>query len=340
MMDGFGRDRRDLLKLLGVAGGAAVIGGVRIPLGFAEDVYPADKITWICYVKAGGGWDVIARSIVPYLGKYLKEVSKGAKGGEVTVKNVPEAGGRRAYSNIYRAKPDGYTIGDFNAAFVTEEIISTDKLDFDYNQFTYLVRSGVSTRIILTHKNGPKSWDEMMKAGKEKELKWAASNFGRGHHVACILVKDTAKVPARLINFPGAAENINALIRKDVDLAIASEEGVRGIISAGEARVLAVLSDTSQYPGAPSIAQLGFPELADPMKLHRFVIGPPKLPKRIVDVLADAFKRVLSDKEFIAHAAKIEFDIDPVYGDDAERVAKKFFKYYEEKTPILKKYLQ
>jgi hypothetical protein len=37
---------------------------------------------------------------------------------------------------------------------------------------------------------------------------------------------------------------------------------------------------------------------------------------------------------------KMEFNLDPVYGAEAERLAKKLFAFYEEKGPILKKYLR
>lgn len=330
-------ERRNFLKVVGMSAGALVFSGLRLPESFAKDIYPSERITWICYVKAGGGFDLVARSISPYLGKYLKESTKDARGGEVVVKNVPEAGGRRAFSNVFHAKPDGYTIGDFNSAFVTEEIGA--KVDFDYHKFTFLSRTTASSRVILVHKDGFKSWEEMMKAGKERELKWAASNFGRGHHISCILVKEAAKVPARLINFPGAAENINALLRKDVHMAISSEEAAKPMIDAGELRILVVLSESSPYPGVSSIAQLGFPELADPLKLHRFVVGPPGLPKEVVDALITGFKKVFSDKEFLALAKKLDFDPEPVYGAEAERQAKMLFKYYDDKMPILKKYL-
>jgi hypothetical protein len=36
----------------------------------------------------------------------------------------------------------------------------------------------------------------------------------------------------------------------------------------------------------------------------------------------------------------LEFDPDPLYGVDAEKQAQKLFKYYDDMTPILKKYLQ
>jgi tripartite-type tricarboxylate transporter receptor subunit TctC len=339
-MGGFRKDRREFVKSLGLGlGASAVLGsGPLARLAFAKEAFPSERVSWICYVKAGGGWDVVDRAIAPYLSKYLKEVSPDAKGGEVTVKNVPEAGGRRAYSTIFNAKPDGYTIGDFNTAFATDA--GGGQADFDYKKFTFLVRTGASDRIIVTNKNGFKSWDEMMKAGKQKEIKWAASNFGQGHHVSSILVKEEAKVPARLINFPGAAENLNALLRGDVQVALVSEESAKPMIAAGELRVLTVLSDTSAYPGVPSISQLGFPDLAEPLKLHRFVIGPPSLPKEVTDPLLGAFAKVFADKEFLALAKRMDFEPAPVYGAEAERIAKRLFKYYDDKAPVLKKYLQ
>ena len=207
-MEIFKQSRRDFFKLLSIVFGATSLCGIRALLAAAKEVYPAERITWIVPFKAGGGFDLIARSVAPYLTKYLRELSKEARGGEIVIKNVPEAGGARAYNNILQAKPNGYTIGDFNSGFFIENVISGHKIDC--TKYTYLLRTGVSSRLIVVHTKGFKNWDEMMKAGKEKELKWAAGNFGGGAHVACILVKDTAKVPARLINFPGTAENANA----------------------------------------------------------------------------------------------------------------------------------
>lgn len=338
-MNRFKRGLSIFLRLLGIGAGAVLFGSICLTQAFAKDVYPSDRITWIIPVKPGGGFDAAARLISPYLSKYLKETTKRAKGGDVVIKNVSEAGGMRAYNNLYNAKPDGYTIGYFNAAFITENL--TTKIDIDCYRYTFLVRTHFAVRVITTHKKSSfKTWEEMMKAGREKELKWAASNFGRGHHIASILTKETAKVPARLINFPGSAENANALLRGDVDMATNSEETVDPLIEAGEFIVLTTLSETSPYPGAPSIAQLGYPELADTLKLHYFLIGPPNLPKEVSDVLIEAFRKAFNDKELLAQAKKVNIYLNPLFGSDAERVAKRFFKYYEEKAPILNKYLQ
>jgi len=103
--------------------------------------------------------------------------------------------------------------------------------------------------------------------------------------------------------------------------------------------VLATLAENSKYPGVPSIAQLGYPELADPLTMTYLIIGPPNLPKEITDILIPAFKKVFNDKEFLNQAKKIDFEPDPLYGEDAERLSKKLFKYYDEKMPIVRRYL-
>jgi tripartite-type tricarboxylate transporter receptor subunit TctC len=316
-----------------------ILGAVAAPSADAEDVYPKKRITFICYVKPGGGFDILARSVMPYLEKHLKEISKDAKGGGVVVKNVPAAGGRKAYSTIFNADPDGYTIGDFNSAFATEEIAAKSKLKFDYTQFTFLVRLGVSKRIILAKKGTFKNWDEMIQASKKRELKWAASNFGRGHHVSCILLKEAANMNVKLINFPGAAENINSLMRGDVDMAIATLESAVPMIQAGEFIGLAVLSDKSEVPGVPSIKDLGYPEIADMLQLHRIFIAPPNLDKEAYDKLLAAFKKVFADPEFLAQAKKINFEPEPIFGEDAAKLMKQLFNDYLGQAEVLKKYL-
>ncbi len=335
------RVRRDFLRFFSGGMGAILLAvlftGIDVWIVSAEDIYPAKRITWINPTKAAGGSDLVARSISLYLGKYLKEV-KGAKGGDVVVKNVPEAGGRKAYSAIFNAQPDGYTIGDFNNAFVTESI--TSKVEFDYNKYTFIARTGVNLHLLLARKDGIKNWDEMMALGKKKELKLGTSNFGRSSHVTCIFLKEVAKVPGRIINFPGAAEAVAALLRGDVQILVTSESSTKALIDDGAFRILAVLAATSDYPGVPSIADLGFPQLTGPLGQQRLLIGPPNLPPEITDTLVASLKRVFADKEFLAQAKKVEFDPDPVYGAEAARAVQKVFKYYDEMAPMLKKYLE
>lgn len=333
-------NRRDFLEISGLCGLALalILFTNHIPPCFAKDVYPAEKISWIVPYKAGGGFDLMARGISPYLTKYLREVSPGAKGGDLIIKNEPAAGGHKAYSMLYNAKRDGYTISGFDIAFATETLL--EKLEFDIEKFTFLLRAMSTIRIIVTNKTGFANWDEMLKSSKTKELKWGTGAYLKSTQIDSIIVTERVGIPTRFIPWGGGtAECMNALIRGDIQVALVSEDSVKGLLDAGEIRVLIVVAEKSKYPGVPSIKDLGYPDLPEKLGAHRFVIAPPALPDEIRNILVTAFKKAMNDQEFLAWAKKTDIPMNPLFGDDAEREAQKMIKYYQQDVkPIVMKY--
>ncbi len=330
-------NRRNFLKNV-TLGSIAVHSFLKGAPVFAKDIYPAEKITWISPYKVGGGFDLMVRGISPYLTKYLREVSPGAKGGDVQVKTETRAGGEKAYSTVYNAKTEGYTIGAFDMAFAADTLMS--KLDFDLTKFTYLVRVMTTTRVLVTNKKGFADWAEMVKAARTKELKWGVGAIGRGLTIDSIIVKEAVGIPARFIPWGGTAECMNALLRGDVQVALVSEDSVKALLSAGEIKPLTQFTEKSEYPGMPSIKDLGYPDLVERVGTQRFVIAPPGLKKEQAEALLAAFRKALNDKEFQAWTKKMDIPLNPLYGEEAERLAKKMFVYYQQDLkPILMKYL-
>src|SRR5579871_2133436 len=86
-----------LRRVLAVMAGAA--------LSFAAGAeWPHDRpIELIVGFAAGGGQDVMARSLAPYLERHL--------GARLIVVNRPGASGEIAYTALARAAADGYTLG-------------------------------------------------------------------------------------------------------------------------------------------------------------------------------------------------------------------------------------
>jgi hypothetical protein len=71
-----------------------------------------------------------------------------------------------------------------------------------------------------------------------------------------------------------------------------------------------------------------------------FFVGPPNMPKEIMDIMVAAFKQSLNDPKFLAWAKMLEIPVAPVYGDDAEKMAKRIFKFYTvDMKPLLLKNL-
>src|SRR3982074_3265062 len=79
-----------------------------LPAPPAAAAYPEQDITIVIPSVVGGGFDSYARAITPAMERYLpNKVS-------IVPQNVPTLGGGGGASIVYRAKPDGYTIGMFN----------------------------------------------------------------------------------------------------------------------------------------------------------------------------------------------------------------------------------
>lgn len=81
-------DRRDFMKIAGLSFGTLALSTVITqPAAFAKEIYPRGKITLIVPNKPGGGYDIFARVISPYMTKYMKNLSPGVTGGDIIVKN-------------------------------------------------------------------------------------------------------------------------------------------------------------------------------------------------------------------------------------------------------------
>src|SRR3546814_8428375 len=83
----------------------------------AQAVYPEHPINMIVSYGPGGGTDLVARALAPYIEKYL------GKNARIVVVNRPGAGGEIGFAEVARAKPDGYTIGFLN----TPNILTIDR---------------------------------------------------------------------------------------------------------------------------------------------------------------------------------------------------------------------
>jgi tripartite-type tricarboxylate transporter receptor subunit TctC len=74
----------------------------------AKAAWPEQPINMILAYAPGGGTDIIARAIAPFIEKQL-----GA-GARIVIVNRPGAGGDIGFGAIAAAQPDGYTIGFIN----------------------------------------------------------------------------------------------------------------------------------------------------------------------------------------------------------------------------------
>ena len=291
--------RRDFLKISGLSAGSLALGPlVNLSFGAAKSLYPSAKIAFVVPNAPGGGYDIIARAIGPYLTKYLRMLTPGANGGDMVVRNEE----RKGYTILYNAKPDGYMIGMMDTTPYIETLLGTAEVDF--TKYTFLQSIVSTTKVIVAGKKGFNSWSEVLNAMKKDPIKMGVGFFGRGNHVCGIIANEKMGTKFKLIPFRGTAESMGALMRGDVDVVMVSEDSAKGLIDAKEVKVLLSFSDHTDYPGAVNVKELGFPDLVDEVSSHRLIIAPPNLAAEPKRLLLAALKKTCDDPGFVAWAKR------------------------------------
>jgi tripartite-type tricarboxylate transporter receptor subunit TctC len=335
-----GWERRDFLKFLGSAGCATLLGGLTgTSLGFAKDAYPNGKVTWIVGHPPGGGIDLTARGLAPYMEKYLKSLSSRPGKTGVVIKNLPGGAEMRAMNELYHSAPDGYTVASGGDILHTRQVLGT--LGFDIFDLTFVARLGSGSKVVVTNaKSNARNWDDVVSASKKAPVRIAITGFGASNHVASILLIATTGLSAKPVIFDGTAGANAALMRGDVLLGLNSEDSLKTLIDAKELRPILDFSEKSNFPGCTTVKDIGFPELVEPLKSQRYLIAPPRMPAETRKTLEKVLKSAFADKEFISWVQKSGLSYAPVFGQDIDRLVKNIQNFYKSKEAVLREYLQ
>jgi tripartite-type tricarboxylate transporter receptor subunit TctC len=311
---------------------------------WAKDIYPAQDINFVCYAQPGGIFDVMARGMTPFLTKWLREVSPGAKGGAINVKNMTGGAGQQACNHVFReAKPDGYTIGDFNRGNLYRFQVSDEKLPFDVMKFSYLFSiTNVNRIMISSKKSNIRTWEEMIAFSKKEPLKWAVSAVGGSEHIEAIYVKETLGINAKFTKWGAQSAVVSAIMRGDAHVTLINNVPVEPLIKAKEVNHLLSFTEKRLDPQVPTIGEKGFPQVEKNVggKGGNVIIAPPNLDPEARRIIIAAGRKMLVDPAFLAFADKIQADIDPLFDKDVWGALNENLNFYKMMAPTLKKYLE
>ena len=268
--------------------------------GTGAAAYPEQPINMIIAYAPGGGTDLVARAIVPYIEKYLGE------GARILVVNRPGAGGEIGFTALANAAPDGYTIGFINTPSLLTVPIER-KTAFTWQSFDLLGNLVDDPDNFSVHADSPfKNLAELAAYAKANPGAVSVGTTGQGSddHLAMLLFEKMAGVKMNHIPFKGAA---------DVRTSLAGKQIVVAAINVGEAlqyakggtpmRQLGQMSQTrtTLAPDLPTFKEQGYDiELAS----LRGMAAPKGLPPAIRERLVKAVERAANDPAFQAQAAK------------------------------------
>jgi tripartite-type tricarboxylate transporter receptor subunit TctC len=278
-------DRRTLLTSL-----AATAVASAAPWARAQS-YPDQIIRWIVPYPAGGGTDVIART--------LAEAMRATLGQQIVVDNRPGASTNIGAELVARARPDGYTIMSAdNALLAFNEHLYT-KLPFNPEKdFSYIGAIGKFPLVLVVSPGFPakdlKSFLAYVKANPG-QVNYASPGNGSPHHLAMELFKARTGTFITHIPYRGAAPAMADVMGGQVPCMFLDLASGLSIMQSGKVRPLAIGTATRSklLPDVPTLAEVGVPNTE--VFAFQGLLGPAGLPGPVVTRLNGDLNRAFGD---------------------------------------------
>ena len=276
------RRRREVLALAGAAFGT-------LTLPASAQSYPSRPIWLIVPFAAGGGSDIVARTVAQKLGEAL--------GHPVLVDNKPGAGGNIGTDVAAKAAPDGYTIvmGVFGPIAVNPSLFGN--LPYDpLRDFAPITQAVTVTNMLAVHPSVPAGTvKELIEYGRQNPGKLASATGGVGTagHMASELFKSMTRLDMAVVPYKGAAPAVNDVLNGQVPITFEALLSTLPYVKTGKLKAIAVTTSTrsSLLPDIPTIAEAGLPGY-DANNWYGF-LAPARTPEPVIAILHREITRVL-----------------------------------------------
>lgn len=302
-----------------------------------EPFYKGKTIRVVVGFSAGGGFDTYSRVLSRHIVKHIP----GAP--VIIVENMTGAGSLIAANHLFKvAKPDGLAIGHFIGGLFLGQVLGQKGIQFDARKFEYI---GAPVRdhsvCALSKASGVTSLEQWLAAKTPLKMGGVAPGSSTPDNVTRVL-RSALNLPIQVVTgYKGTA---------DVRLAVDGGELAGGCwgwdsvsatwrkaLDSGDV-VVVLQAGRKPHPDLPNVPvaiklakseearQLIEVAIHDDAEILRSYTLPPGTPKDRVQILQKAFADTLKDPEFLAEAKKANLGVDPVSGEEIEKIIAGFFK--------------
>jgi len=294
-----------------------------------EPDFPAKDITFIIPYSAGGGFDNYVRAVSPVMEKYLPN--------KVTIvpTNVASGNGSRGINQLYRARPDGYTIGIFNipGMFILQQ---KGGAGYDLSKFTWLGGVGRDKYGLGVAWSSPiKSIADLRALSQTRPIKFTTTGPEGTAYAATLIGAELLGIKAQLITgYKGSSDYVVGAIRGDGDAVVTALPILRRMRQGEALRILATFEAHGSEKEAADATMLGQPDLSQ-IVLERLIGAPPDLPPRIQMILADALQKAIKDPQVIAWAEKTDVEVQSETPEEAAAIVRDQAAFFDKWKKVL-----
>lgn len=255
--------------------------------------YPDRSISWVVPYAAGGGTDVVARTLANEMSKSL--------GQSIVIENKPGANTAIGASQVARAQNDGYTVGSAdNATLALNQHLFPKLTYLPESDFAFVGGLARFPYVLVVNPGLPvNSISDLLTLAKEKPgaISYGSPGMGGPNHVAMELLQQRTDTEFLHVAYRGAAPVMQDLIAGQIQFALIDTASSIQYIQSKRVRPIAVSTEKrlTSLPDVPTFTEAG---VADFIAFSwQGMIVPKNTPAPVIEKLNSALNTALSSEK-------------------------------------------
>ncbi len=258
--------------------------------------FPTKPVNLIVHAGAGGGSDIMARSLASTIekGKFLPQ--------PIVVENKAGGSGAIAMAYVAEKKADPYYLLTAVTSFLTTPIMSPET-GVDYKNFTPIANFGYDHYVLMVSSDGPfKTVKDVVDAAKAKpkEVTVGGTQMGSSDTICAYLLEKNQNIKFNYITFKSGGEVNAALLGNHINFAISNPGEALELWKAGKVKLLGVYAEKrlKAMPDVPTMKEQGY----DVQYVqNRGLVAPSGIPDTAVKAYEAAFKKAYDSDAWKAY---------------------------------------
>jgi tripartite-type tricarboxylate transporter receptor subunit TctC len=268
----------------------------------AQD-YPTKPVRVVVPYQAGGGLDMMCRTIGDRLAEYLKQ--------PFVVENRIGGAGTIGAAAVAQSAPDGYTILCGNNSEITLAQFVIAKLPYDPDRdFAPIAMAVKQTVVLVAHPAVPATdMKQLIDLTRKQPQTYATSGIGSNLHLAMEMLSAEAKAPFVHVPYKGAAGLVTDNVAGHVSLAVINLAPLVQHIREKKLRPLLVFQP-ERNPAIPDVPTTKEAAGVDVRAASWFgFLAPAQTPRPIVATLEREIRRALADSAVKAKLGQVNMEV-------------------------------
>jgi tripartite-type tricarboxylate transporter receptor subunit TctC len=261
--------------------------------------WPSRPVKLIVPYAAGGGTDVIARSIAPRLAARIDQ--------PIVIENKAGAGGAIGFEAGIKAPPDGYTLVFMTSAYATNAATGR-KLAYDpIRDIAPIAQVGKTALLVAVPADSPvKTLKDLADLSRAQPgaVTYGSSGIGSMSHLGMEMLAADARLRLVHVPYKGMAPAFADMMGGNLHAGLATYATTSGYLASGKLRGIAVTSAQRDpfMPQVPTAAEAGFPNFR--IEFWWGFVGPAQLPRSVVERLNTEINALLAEPDTQAALAR------------------------------------